>query len=412
MTVKPLIVETAFGAYTLTELLGEGGAGRVYGGTSPDAIKVAVKLLSADKATKDKRRRFKNEIAFLSRNTHPNIVSVIDHGVTHTKGASEPFYVMRRYDCNLRDLLPTLSFDEILPIFGKILDGVEAAHLQGAIHRDLKPENILFDKKSRIPAVADFGVGSFTDDIVATIVETEPARRLANFQYAAPEQRASGRPIDKAADIYALGLVLNEMFTSNVPHGTEYQQISSIKSDFAYLDSIVALMIRQAPTERYASIQDIKGAISIHRAEFLSLQKISQIDSTVIPQGAVDDPLAHDPPKLVDLDYANGTLILRLDRPVHSRWIRAFRELNVSYIMNADPQNFAFEHDTVTVAAPDRIAQQVINSFKGWLPLATRALHETLRREAQNAEHQAREKLKREKAAEEHRLDVLRRLHI
>src|SRR3981081_1724934 len=102
---------------------------------------------------------------------------------------------------------------EVLPLFVKILDGVEAAHLQGVIHRDLKPENILVDSKGAHPAIADFGIASFTEDLLVTSVETAPTQRLANFQYAAPEQRLGGRTVRDTADIYALGLILNEMFT-------------------------------------------------------------------------------------------------------------------------------------------------------------------------------------------------------
>src|SRR5271163_4688324 len=75
---KPISFETTFGIYVVDELLGEGGAGRVYGGVGIDEKPIALKVLAQDKATTDKRRRFKNEIAFLARNKHPNIVTVID----------------------------------------------------------------------------------------------------------------------------------------------------------------------------------------------------------------------------------------------------------------------------------------------------------------------------------------------
>jgi serine/threonine protein kinase len=252
---KAITLETTFGPYAIDELLGEGGAGRVFGGASSEGAKVAIKVLSADKVTTDKRRRFKNEISFLARNRHPNIVSVIDHGIAALNDVSGPFYVMKRYDANLREVMRGgLPAQELLPLFSKILDGVEAAHLQGALHRDLKPENVLFDRASKTPLIADFGVASFTDDIVATAVETGPTQRLANFMYAAPEQRTPGRQAGPQADIYALGLMLNEMFTSNVPHGTEYQTIGQANPQFGFLDAIVAKMIGQAPGERYATI--------------------------------------------------------------------------------------------------------------------------------------------------------------
>jgi serine/threonine protein kinase len=65
---SPVQFETALDTYTVNELLGEGGAGRVYGGHASDGTRVAVKLLAKDKINADRRRRFKNEIAFLARN--------------------------------------------------------------------------------------------------------------------------------------------------------------------------------------------------------------------------------------------------------------------------------------------------------------------------------------------------------
>jgi serine/threonine protein kinase len=104
-----------------------------------------------------------------------------------------------------------------MAIFSQILDGVEAAHLQNVIHRDLKPENILCDQNFATIAIADFGTARFTEDILATAIETGPSQRLANFQYAAPEQRTVGGDVQATADIYALGLMLNELFTGSVP---------------------------------------------------------------------------------------------------------------------------------------------------------------------------------------------------
>jgi serine/threonine protein kinase len=79
---SPVTLETAFGVYTLTEKLGEGGSGRVYGGKSSDEKLVAVKVLG--QVDTDKRKRFKNEIAFQMRNAHENIVTVSDHGLRRT----------------------------------------------------------------------------------------------------------------------------------------------------------------------------------------------------------------------------------------------------------------------------------------------------------------------------------------
>ena len=126
---KPISFETAFGTYVVDELLGEGGAGRVYGGSGIDGTPIALKLLAEDRATSDKRRRFKNEIAFLARNRHTNVVTVIDHGLARGGEAIGPFYVMRRYDGSLRNLMRAgIGPSNVLALFSQILDGVEAAH--------------------------------------------------------------------------------------------------------------------------------------------------------------------------------------------------------------------------------------------------------------------------------------------
>jgi len=75
----------------------------------------------------DKRRRFKNEIAFLARNKHANIVTVTDHGVA-TGSIKGPFYVMRRYNGNLRMFMRRSAPGEVMKLFSQMLDGVEAAH--------------------------------------------------------------------------------------------------------------------------------------------------------------------------------------------------------------------------------------------------------------------------------------------
>src|SRR6266851_262351 len=330
---KPVSYETTFGVYEVHELLGEGGAGCVYGGVGIDGTAIALKLLT--KASTDKRGRFKNEIAFLLRNQHKNIVTVLDHGIQRGKGKLDgPFYVMRRYDGSLRDLMQSgIAPDQVLPLFSQILDGVEAAHFQGAVHRDLKPENILYERSTNTLAIADFGIASFTEDQLVTLVETTPAQRLANFQYAAPEQRSKGKRVTAACDIYALGLILNEMFTGDVPHGTAPRVIGDVVRELSFLDAIVAMMLRQNPTERPATIADLKGAIQRYQSEAVTVQRLSKLDGTVIKAGEIDEPLALEPPKLIGFDWENGVLTLVLDRAVNHAWVTALQQMPAGHLM-------------------------------------------------------------------------------
>lgn len=408
---EPFILETTFDEYRLDEQIGEGGAGRVFGGTDSDGAKVAVKVLS--QATADKRRRFKNEVAFLARNKHPNIVTVVDHGVAVGK-VKGPFYVMRRYAGSLRDIMEKrLSPGEVMELFSQIINGVEAAHLQGVVHRDLKPENVLYDRSAKSLAVADFGVASFTEAELVTLVETGPNQRLANFQYAAPEQRARGSAVSAAADIYALGLILNEMFTAIVPHGTDYKSIGSVSRDWEFLDAIVAQMIKQNPSERPSSIAAIKQIILRYQDEAVSLQRLSRISDTVIRIGEIDDPLAIEPPVLVGAEWDNGQLRLTLNRPVSAEWVSALRNMgSQTSIMGSEPQRVEFRGATATVPAKESSAQMVVDYFKSWLPQASRVLKDQLEQNALREAAARREQLRLEREAEEQRLRVNRRLQV
>lgn len=411
---KPISFETAFGAYRVDEILGEGGAGRVYGGVDLDDAPIALKVLAQERATADKRRRFKNETAFLARNKHPNIVVLFDHGIATTGDILGPFYVMRRYDSSLRQLMEEQVLPaRVLPLFSQILDGVEAAHLKGVVHRDLKPENILFDADSKTLAIADFGTARFMEDQLATEVETGPTQRLANFRYAAPEQRSPGKQAQASADIFALGLILNEMFTGEVPQGTDYRQISQVAAAEGFLDSIVAMMIRQAPEERPGSIAEVKGLVQRHQAEAVSLQRLSTIDGTVIRADKIDAPLAETPPNLVGFDWAHGRLTLKLDRSVTREWVDALHQMgSFSSIVGKPPQVFSFRDNEAFVDAEEYQIQQVIDLFKTWLPLATQNLKSTLEQAAQRLERARKEQLRLEREAEDQRLRVLRKIKI
>ena len=139
-------VQRIFDTYSVIEHLGQGGNGLVYKVLNGAGEELALKLLNPQSATEEKRKRFKNELAFCERNHHKNVVTVIDHGLIE----DAPFYIMPLYSGSLRDLMKSvIEPEKVLPLFAQILDGIEAAHLQSIIHRDLKPENILFDNELR-----------------------------------------------------------------------------------------------------------------------------------------------------------------------------------------------------------------------------------------------------------------------
>ena len=215
--------------------------------------------------------------------------------------------------------------------------------------------------------------------------------------------------VRSSADLYALGLILNEMFTGHVPHGTEYRLISSVSTEHAFLDATVARLLRQEPTERPQSIAALKELIQQFQAEAVSLQRLSQISQTVIKATEVDDPLATTPPQLVGVDWADNMLTLKLDRPVSKDWVAALGNMgNYSSVWGRGPETFTFQGDRATVRAEEHDVQAIVNHFKNWLPVTTSVLKRQLEQAALRQDAERRNKLQQAKEAEERRLRVLR----
>jgi hypothetical protein len=145
-------------------------------------------------------------------------------------------------------------------------------------------------------------------------------------------------------------------------------------------------MISQDPNARPPSIADIKALIQRYEAEAVSLQRLSKIRDTVIPVSEIDEPLAHEAPRVVGADWNNGRLTLKLDRPVNRDWVEALHNIgNFTSVMGIPPSAFSFQGDEATVGTRSSDAQRVIDFFKEWLPTATQNLkriyEERVRRE-------------------------------
>ncbi|MBM2824373.1 MAG: serine/threonine protein kinase, partial [Dehalococcoidales bacterium] len=411
---KPFVFTTTFATYIATHIIGEGGSGRIFEASDDTGGVWAIKQLEPVKATKEKVKRFKNELQLCLRNQHPHILTVVDHGVFIKGEGNSLFYVMPLYDGSLRGLLKAgISLHKILNYFSQILDGVEAAHMKGVVHRDLKPENILYAAGDDRLVIADFGIARFEEDELYTAVETKDSARLANFQYAAPEQRNRGTEPDQRADIYALGLILNEMFTGEVPSGTGYKTIAKVASNYEYLDSIVEEMMRQSPDERIDSIESIKNQLIGRKNEFITRQKVSKLKDTVVPITELDDPLIADPPRLVNVDWERGKLTLFFQRPVNEKWVWALRNMgNYTSVWGKEPEAFGISGTTAVIAAAENQVQKVIDYFNNWLPAANRVYAERIRREKKEDEERQRKELERQIAEQEARQRVLKNIKL
>ena len=405
-------LKTAFDAYTIERKRGAGGSGEVYEVHDSEGGLYAAKILDTAKASAIRLKRFKNETYFCTKNTHQNIVQVLASGITE-KGAT--FYVMPLYSCTLRDLISRgIVPAAVLPYFGQILSGIEAAHLQGVWHRDLKPENILFSETTGVLVVADFGIAHFEEEELLTAVETKNDERLANFLYSAFEQRSRGQQVDSKVDVYALGLILNEMFTGAVPQGTGFRKVSDAAPDYAYLDGLIDLMLRQDSSLR-PSVSDVKRELIARGNEFLSVQRLNSLKSEVIPETEVDDPIIRNPIRLIATDYQDGQLVFKLSTAPPPNWISAFQNPRgqFSFFHGAEPVSFSFLKDTARVRLGSGVPPaQLLQHAKSYIESANRLYADLVVAEHRKRLAAEREQLRREIAEEERRQKILAELKV
>jgi serine/threonine-protein kinase len=193
--------------YRIVALLGKGGMGEVYRADDLTLGQaVALKFLP-DEAARDESllERFRNEVRIARRVSHPNVCRVYDVGDVdgHT------FFTMEYVDgedlASLLRRIGRLPGDKALDIARQLCAGLAAAHSKGVLHRDLKPANIMLDGRGQV-VITDFGLAGVADDIRGNEI------RSGTPAYMAPEQLA-GKEVSTRSDIYALGLVLYEVFT-------------------------------------------------------------------------------------------------------------------------------------------------------------------------------------------------------
>jgi serine/threonine protein kinase len=407
MPKKGQRISSAFETYTVEEHIGGGGSGVVFRVKDSQQTELAAKVLKTG-FSNQKLRRFKNEMTFCSKQDHRNLIRVFDHGRTQD---DEPFYVMPLASSTMRSLIKAgIGLADVLPLFSQMLDGVEAAHLKGATHRDLKPENILIDKDG-VVKIADFGIAHFEEDELLTPVETATHERLANWEYAAPEQRRPGQLVDHRADIYALGLMLNEMFTQKVPHGVDPTSISSVAPEYVYVDEIVNSMIQSSVERRVASIGKIKNVLIARKNDFIHQQRLEALTKTVIPASEVSDPLIDNPIQLIDVDYRNGQLVFMLSQAPNGGWLRHFHNMG-SYgsIGGSGPEYFGFSENKATVPANEQTVQFVVNHFKNYLQRTNMLYAENLKAQAAQQEEQQRRQLREALKRETMEQEVRRRV--
>lgn len=184
------------------------------------------------------------------------------------------FFLMEYVDgVNIRQLLHggRVSPREALAIVPQICDALQFAHDHGIVHRDIKPENILMDRRGNVK-VADFGLAKIVahwaseqaDQTLNKPTSSEESSSLTvsgkimgTPKYMSPEQIKAPGEVDHRADIYALGVVLYQMLTGELPD-KQWQPPSKKVSVDVRLDEIVLRALDRNPDRRYQSVSEFK----------------------------------------------------------------------------------------------------------------------------------------------------------
>jgi serine/threonine protein kinase len=266
-----------FGPDRVVEPIGVGGTGTVHRAVNdrvrrPVAIKVVSPRQAADPGILERLRR---EGVSLRRVHHANVVGVLGLGEGATDRVIELSVVLEWLPDDLEALLrgrrpSPLPPATALSIARGVADGLAAIHAAGFVHRDVKPANILL-RADGSPVLADFGL--------VRELAAPPERRVApstvivgTTAYLAPEQ-IRGEDVDGRADLYALGVVLDEMLTGRVPFArgdspntllahrhADPPPLSPAVPEIAR--SIVARALRERPADRFPSASAMAAALA------------------------------------------------------------------------------------------------------------------------------------------------------
>ena len=252
--------------------IGEGGMAYVYRGIQeslqrPVAIKLLINDLSRDE---EARRRFDRESYIIARLTHPNIIHVIDRGIS----ADEmPYFVMEYVegvDLGTASKINEISHTDKIDIIIQLLKALAYAHQNNVIHRDIKPENILIDESGNVK-ILDFGIAQFYEEKREVTNQTTSGTVMGTYNYMSPEQRESSDNVTERSDLYSIGVVMYELFTGKIPTGVFPEPFRLNTEIEPELNQLILSCLNQDPELRPQSAEQLKN-------DLLAISQGSHID--------------------------------------------------------------------------------------------------------------------------------------
>jgi Protein kinase domain len=268
--LSPAVLAALAQRYEILGEAGSGSMGNVYKARDRETGEtVALKLLKPDIASDQAMTdRFKNELLFARKITHKNVCRVYEFnrldGIVCTsmefvEGESLRAVLRRSAGRPLRK-----GLDWVL----QICSGLKEAHAQGIVHRDLKPENIMIDVQGNVK-IMDFGIARSME-----AVTQHTSSMVGTPAYMSPEQ-VTGKPVDYRTDVYALGLIMYEVFTgkpafqADNPVTLAFMQVRETPPDPHDLEPSISMPLENAilqclektPSQRFQSIAQLEEAL-------------------------------------------------------------------------------------------------------------------------------------------------------
>jgi len=277
-----------FGRYEVINEIARGGMAIVY--LAKDsymerlvAVKVLPRVFMHDPQFE---KRFTREAKVVASLEHPAIVPVYDFGY-HDE---QPFMVYRYMSGGtLKDKILSegaKSLAQTITFISRVAPAIDKAHDKGIIHRDLKPSNILFDDDDKA-YVADFGIAKIvesTSHLTGNAIVGTPA-------YMSPEQFTGDAEVGRYSDIYALGIILYELLSGELPFKADttprlmklhimdpVPSIRSIRSELPpEIDNVLGIALAKRTEDRYQSVQELQSAFGMVLREIPSIHDVQDL---------------------------------------------------------------------------------------------------------------------------------------
>jgi serine/threonine-protein kinase len=266
------------GEYRIEKVLGRGGMGTVYAGVQPVIEKhVAIKVLSAQfSADASLVRRFVDEARAVNRIRHANIIDIFSFGQLPAPDGRQYFVMEYLEGTTLAERIVKgdLSGDDMPAFLTQICDALDAAHGENIVHRDLKPENVwIVTPKRGKPFVKllDFGIAKLLSSGERSTTQTGMV--MGTPHYMSPEQ-CHGKAVDHRTDIYAMGVMLYQLYSGRLPfQGETFAEIlakqivdtpeppSKHAQIPAELDRLIVKCLAKDPAQRPQTAKELGQAL-------------------------------------------------------------------------------------------------------------------------------------------------------